>query len=54
MRQLQVKRISKRASHVADPLPTDPRDADVVRAKERLYRQQRDDAARERSARSSG
>ena len=37
MRQLQVKRIAKRAPTRGDPLPLDPRDADVVRAKQRLY-----------------
>jgi hypothetical protein len=37
MRQLQVKRNAKRAPVRGDPLPTDPRDADVVRAKQRLY-----------------
>lgn len=37
MRQLRVKRIAKRESRHTDPLPLDPRDADVVRAKRRLY-----------------
>ncbi len=37
MRQLQVKKIVKRESTRADPLPLDPRDVDVVRAKQRLY-----------------
>ena len=37
MRQLQVKRIVKREPTRTDPLPLDPRDADVVRAKQRLY-----------------
>ena len=37
MRQLQVKRIVKREATRNDPLPIDPRDADVVRAKRRLY-----------------
>jgi hypothetical protein len=37
MRQLQVKKISKREPTRVDPLPLDPRDADVVRAKQRLY-----------------
>jgi len=39
MRQLQVKRIVKREPTRTDPLPIDPRDADVVRAKRRLYEQ---------------
>jgi hypothetical protein len=37
MRQLQVKKIVKREPTGGDPLPLDPRDADVVRAKQRLY-----------------
>ena len=37
MRQLQVKKIVKREPTRTDPLPLDPRDADVVRAKQRLY-----------------
>ena len=37
MRQLQVKKIVKREPTRGDPLPLDPRDADVVRAKQRLY-----------------
>ena len=37
MRQLQVKKIVKRDPTRNDPLPLDPRDADVVRAKQRLY-----------------
>ena len=38
MRQVQVKRIVKREPTRTDnPLPLDPRDADVVRAKRRLY-----------------
>ena len=37
MRQVQVKRIVKREATRTDPLPLDPRDADVVRAKRRLY-----------------
>jgi hypothetical protein len=37
MRQLQVKKIVKRGQSLSDPLPLDPRDADVVRAKQRLY-----------------
>jgi hypothetical protein len=37
MRQLQVKRLAKKKSAPTDPLPLDPRDADVVRAKQRLY-----------------
>jgi hypothetical protein len=37
MRQLQVKKIAKREPTDSDPLPVDPRDADIVRAKQRLY-----------------
>jgi hypothetical protein len=37
MRQVKVKRIVKREPTRTDPLPLDPRDADVVRAKRRLY-----------------
>ena len=37
MRQHQVKKIVKREPTRTDPLPIDPRDADVVRAKRRLY-----------------
>jgi hypothetical protein len=37
MRQLQVKKIAKRGATRDDPLPLDPRDPDVVRAKQRLY-----------------
>lgn len=37
MRQLQLKRTAKRERTRDDPLPIDPRDADVVRAKRRLY-----------------
>jgi hypothetical protein len=36
MRQLQVKRIGKQQPTRTDPMPIDPRDADVVRAKRRL------------------
>ncbi len=38
MRQLQVKKIAKREPTRADPLPLDPRDPDVVRAKEAMRR----------------
>jgi hypothetical protein len=37
MRQLKVRRVVKREATRADPLPIDPRDADVVRAKRRIY-----------------
>jgi hypothetical protein len=40
MRQLQVKRIVRREPTRMDPLPIDPRDADVVRAKRRLYQRE--------------
>ena len=41
MRQLQVKKIVKREPANGDPLPLDPRDPDVVRAKRRLYERER-------------
>ncbi len=41
MRQLQVKKNVKREPAHADPLPLDPRDADIVRAKRRLYERDR-------------
>jgi len=37
MRRLQVKKIVKREPTRGDPLPLDPRDVDVVRAKQRAY-----------------
>jgi len=37
MRQLQLKKTEKRERTRDDPLPLDPRDTDVVRAKRRLY-----------------
>ena len=37
MRQRQVKKIVKREPKRTDPRPFDPRDPDVVRAKQRLY-----------------
>ena len=37
MRRIQVKKIVKREPTRPEPLPLDPRDADVVRAKQRLY-----------------
>jgi hypothetical protein len=37
MQQLHVKKIVKREPTRNDPLSLDPRDADVVRAKQRLY-----------------
>jgi len=40
MRQLQIKKNVKREPTRDDPLPLDPRDADVVRAKQRLYQQE--------------
>ena len=48
MRQLQVKKVAKREPTRADPLPLDPRDADVVRAKRRLYERETQAAPRER------
>jgi hypothetical protein len=48
MRQLQVKKIAKREPTRADPLPLDPRDPDVVRAKQRLYERQAHAAPRDR------
>ena len=40
MRQLQVKKLVKRERTGSDPLPLDPRDPDVVRAKRRLYQRE--------------
>jgi hypothetical protein len=37
MRRVQLKKIVKGERTRTDPLPLDPRDADVVRAKRRLY-----------------
>ena len=37
MRQLHVKKNLKREPTRGDPLPLDPRDMDVVRAKQRAY-----------------
>lgn len=48
MRQLQVKKQSKRVSTHADPLPLDPRDADVVRAKQRRYERETRATTRDR------
>jgi hypothetical protein len=48
MRQLQVKRIVKREPTLTDPLPIDPRDPDVLRAKRRLYEQGVRSARRDR------
>jgi hypothetical protein len=48
MRQLQVKKVGKREAKHADPLPLDPRDADVVRAKQRLYEREAHAATRDR------
>jgi hypothetical protein len=48
MRQLQVKEIVKRKPTRTDPLPLDPRDADVVRAKKRLYEREAHAAPRDR------
>lgn len=48
MRQLQIKKLAKRKSARTDPLPLDPRDADVVRAKQRLYEREAQAAPRNR------
>jgi hypothetical protein len=48
MRQLQIKRIVKRELTRTDPLPIDPRDAEVVRAKRRLYEREARSARRDR------
>lgn len=48
MRQVQVKKIVKRESARMEPLPIDPRDADVVRAKRRLYERDVRSARRDR------
>ncbi len=42
MRQLRVKKIAKREPARTEALPMDPRDADVVRAKQRLYQRGRE------------
>lgn len=42
MRQVRIKRVVKRESARAEALPLDPRDADVVRAKRRLYERSRE------------
>lgn len=48
MRQVQVKRNVKRESKRSEPLPLDPRDADVVRAKRRLYEREANAAQADR------
>ena len=48
MRQLQVKKIAKREPARTDPLPLDPRDADVVRAKQRVYERETHATPRDR------
>jgi hypothetical protein len=48
MRQVQIKRIVKREPTRSDPLPLDPRDADVVRAKRRLYERETSSKRRDR------
>jgi hypothetical protein len=48
MRQLQVKKLAKREPKHADPLPLYPRDADVVRAKQRLYEREAHATPRDR------
>jgi hypothetical protein len=41
VRQMRIKRVAKRESVRTEALPLDPRDADVVRAKRRLYERSR-------------
>jgi hypothetical protein len=48
MRQRQIKKIVKREPTRGEPLPLDPRDADVVRAKQRLYERETHAAPRGR------
>jgi hypothetical protein len=48
MRQVRVKRIVKREPTRMEPLPVDPRDADVVRAKRRLYQREARSERRDR------
>jgi hypothetical protein len=48
MRQLKVRRVAKREATRADPLPIDPRDADVVRAKRRIYEREVRSSPRDR------
>jgi hypothetical protein len=47
MRQLKVKKSVKREPARTDPQPIDPRDADVVRAKRRLYEREGRSARRD-------
>ncbi len=48
MRQIHVKKVAKREPTRAEPLPLDPRDADVVRAKQRRYEREAHAAPRDR------
>jgi len=48
MRQIQVKKVAKREPERADPLPLDPRDAEIIRAKQRLYEREAHAATRDR------
>jgi len=48
MRQVKVRRTVKREATPAEPLPIDPRDADVVRAKRRIYEREVRSTPRER------
>lgn len=41
MRQVRISRHRRRADRPAQPLPLDPRDPDIVRAKELARRQSR-------------
>ena len=49
MKQVLIQRPKLRRSPPPDPLPIDPRDPDVVRAKERIYAETRS-ARRRRSS----
>ncbi len=49
MKQVLIQRPKLRRSPPPDPLPIDPRDPDVVRAKERIYAEARS-ARRRRSS----
>lgn len=48
MRQLQIKKNAKRVPAHTDPLSLDPRDADVVRAKQRPYERETRATTRDR------
>lgn len=49
MKQVLIQRPKLRRSPPPDPLPIDPRDLDVVRAKERIYAEARSERRRRSS-----